>query len=88
MKDQKRPLFAAIVHGLFNASGLTLLFVYCIYQNGPIAGLIALLLAALCGLAMIYNEVKDTQVPKWLGALHGVLSLTGLVLLLIFALGH
>jgi hypothetical protein len=88
MRDRKRPPFVIFIHGMFATAGLTLFCVYCFYQPGPLASLTILLIAALCGLVLIYNDITGRPVPKWLGILHGALALVGFVLLLVFAFAH
>jgi hypothetical protein len=46
-------------------------------------------IAALGGFIMMARDVTGKSIPKWLAVVHGLLAVTGFVLLLVFAFnGH
>jgi hypothetical protein len=86
MRDRQTPRSIAIVHGLFALTGLILLITY---SNGseasPLVSLVVFTIAALGGLVLIYKDVIEKQVPKWLALTHGLTALIGFSFLVVFA---
>jgi hypothetical protein len=86
LRDKQTPKSIAFIHGLFAVSGLILLIVYCIRnQPGPGLSIGIFVVAALGGLVLIYKDLTENKVPKWLGIVHGLAAVTGYITLLVFA---
>ena len=80
------PTAAAFMHGLLAFTSLILLSVYTFgHPPGPWPSLIIFSLAATGGLFMIYRNITEQPIPKWLAIAHGLTAITGFALLLIFA---
>ena len=86
LRDKQTPKGIAIVHGLFAATGLILLLTY---SNGseqsPIVSIVVFVIAALGGLILVYKDVVEKQVPKWLAITHGLTAVIGFAFLILFA---
>jgi hypothetical protein len=86
LKDKETPKAVVISHGLLAATGLVLLVVYVFnHRPGPVEALILFVLAATGGFIMAYRDFTGKKVPKWLAVAHGMLAVTGFVVLLFFA---
>jgi hypothetical protein len=86
LREKETPKLVSAIHGLFAVSGLILLIVYCTkYQPGPGLSIGIFVVAALGGLILIYKDLTEKKVPKWLGIVHGLAAVTGYVTLLVFA---
>jgi uncharacterized membrane protein len=71
------------------AAALITLIVYSTKnQPSPITSIILFVIAALGGLVLFYRDVTGQTVPKWLAVLHGLLAVTGFILLLVFTFGN
>jgi hypothetical protein len=87
LRDKQTPKLVAAIHGLFAVSGLILLIVYCTkYNPGPGLSIGIFVVAALGGFVLIYKDLTEKKVPKWLGIVHGLTALTGYIILLVFAM--
>lgn len=88
LRNQARPRALMIMHGLFAATGLVLLLSY-VFRNkpGPMESAILFVIAALGGITMAVRELGGKTVPKWLAVIHGLVAVSGFILLLIFTLG-
>ena len=81
------PRGVLILHGLFAATGLGLLIYYVMgNEPGPMEAMILFIIAALGGFVMVSRELTGKPVPKWLAVVHGLLAVSGFILLLVFAL--
>jgi hypothetical protein len=87
LRDKQTPKLVSAIHGLFAVSGLILLIVYCTkYNPGPGLSIGIFVVAALGGFVLIYKDLTEKKVPKWLGIVHGLTAVTGYITLLVFAL--
>ena len=87
LRGKTTPKGVSMMHGLLAVTALILLFVYAgLHPPGPIASIIVFCMAATGGIVLIYRDVTDKPIPKWLGIGHGLLAITGFVLLILFAL--
>ncbi|MGY3264440.1 MULTISPECIES: hypothetical protein [unclassified Lysobacter] len=85
------PAWLAMVHGLFAASGVTLL-AYAVFTGAAPAmaslGLLLLLLAAAGGAVMsLVYKWHDRLLPGWLVAAHATLAVCGFLCVLAAAYG-
>ena len=86
--EDRKFLMVSIFDVLLSSAGLPLLTVYTVSQHGPVLCLIILILAMLLGLSIVYREITNKPVPKWLIGLHIALSFIGFGLLLFFVIAH
>jgi len=87
LRGKTTPKGVSMMHGLLAVTALILLFVYAgLHPPGPIASIIVFCMAATGGIVLIYRDVTEKPIPKWLGIGHGLLAITGFVLLILFAL--
>ena len=87
LRGKTTPKGVSMMHGILAVTALILLFVYAgLNPPGPVPSIIAFCLAAMGGLVLIYRDVTDKPIPKWLGIGHGLLAITGFVLLVLYAL--
>ncbi len=86
LRNKETSTGIAMIHGLFAATGIILLIVYCSGNNsGPLISIIIFSIAALGGLIMVYRKSTGKKIPKWLGILHGLTAVIGFTFLLYFA---
>jgi hypothetical protein len=87
MGEEKPPRWAVYTHGLFAASALVLLLVQA--MSGPGANLrtslVFFIIAALGGFYLFARDLKGKVGPGWLAMVHGLVAVTGFVLLLFVA---
>jgi hypothetical protein len=79
------PLALAILHGLVAASGLVVLLLAVLkigIGGAPTVALAFFLLAALGGFALLSFHLRGRALPNGLVAGHGLLAVTGFVVLL------
>ena len=88
VKGRTVPVPAALVHGLFAASGLVVLIVTLLGGDHPgvaIASLVLFVAAALGGFLLFGLHVTGKKLPLPLIAVHALAAVTAFVLLLVFA---
>jgi hypothetical protein len=88
LKERQRPKAIAFAHGTLAVSGVIVLIVYSLKNPGPVGSLVVFAMAAMGGFVMIYKDLTTGHVPKWLGIVHGLLAITGFILLIAFAAGN
>lgn len=85
LRSKETPKAAVFAHGVMAAAGLVLLLLYVLDNGpGPWESLILFVLAATGGFYMFYRDLTGRPIPKWLAVGHGLLAVTGFVLLLVF----
>lgn len=85
LQNKETSKLIAFVHGAFVASALVMLLIYVVnHIPSPIESLIFFILAALGGFILIYRDLTGKSIPKWLAVAHGLIAITGFVLLIIF----
>jgi hypothetical protein len=87
LQKKETPKFVAFIHGLFAATALVLLVVYaCNNEHAGLTECIVLfVLAALGGSVLIVRDLTGRSLPKWLALGHGLIAVSGFVLLLVRA---
>ena len=82
------PRSIGYVHGILATAAFVLLVIYYAahLSGGPEWASRFLVVAAIVGFVFFGIHLGRSRPPLWLGALHGVLALAGLVLLFAFAL--
>jgi hypothetical protein len=88
LRGKETPKAIVFTHGPVAAIGIILLVVY-LFKGGPDPweSLVLFVLAAMGGLYMISRDLTGRPIPRWLAVVHGLLAVTGFVLLLVFAFG-
>lgn len=88
LQDKATPKGIAFTHGLFVVAAVIMLIIYISdHPPGPIESLIAFIVAALGGLIVFYRDITGKKIPKWLAVVHGLVAVTGFVLLIVFTFG-
>ena len=88
LQNKEIPKVIALIHGLFAATGLVLLIIYCLYYTpGPIESVTVFAIAGMGGLILIYIDLSGNKIPGWLAVVHGTAAVTGFILLLMFGFG-
>ena len=86
LKGKETPKAVVFTHGPLAVIGVVLLIVYAFERPpGPMESIIIFLIAAAGGLMMIARDLTGKAIPKWLAVLHGLLAVSGFILLLVFA---
>lgn len=89
LQNKETPKVVAFVHGGFVAVALVLLIVYLVKNsNGPVESAVLFVIAALGGTVLIYRDMTGKKIPKWLAVAHGLVAVSGFVILLFFAFGN
>lgn len=87
-RGKETPKAVSLIHGLLAVTGLVLLIVYCTgHDPAPVESIVVFVIAALGGFVLIYKDLTG-KIPKWLGVAHGLIAVTGFILLLVFAFGR
>lgn len=87
LRDTRPPRMAVILHGLFAATALGLLINYIIgNEPGPVESTVLFTIAALGGFIMVTRDLTGRSVPKWLAVAHGLLAISGFIMLVVFTL--
>ena len=84
LQNKETPKFVTLLHGLFAATALVILIIYAC-NDGPdmLASIILFVMAALGGFILVYRDITAKKIPKWLALAHGLLAVTGFVILLV-----
>jgi hypothetical protein len=89
LRGKETPKAIVFTHGPLAVVGLVLLILYITGEGpDPVESLVLFVLAALGGLYMVFRDLTGKPIPKILAVGHGLLAVSGLVLLLIFAFNH
>ena len=86
LRGKETPKAVVFTHGPLAAIGIILLIVYLLKDGpDPWESLTLFVLAALGGAYMVFRDLTGRPFPKLLAIGHGLLAVTGFVLLLVFA---
>src|SRR6478735_4655324 len=78
MREKETPKGASIINGLFTATGLCLLILYCAdTHGGPLVSIMVFSIAALGGLVLLYRDLTGRKIPKWLGLMQEMVAVGG-----------
>lgn len=89
LSGRETPKAVVFTHGPLAAAGLVLLIIYSLKRGpGPVESIILFAIAAAGGLMMAKRDLTGQEVPRWLAITHGLLAITGFILLLIFAFSN
>jgi hypothetical protein len=80
----KTPRGVVYTHGLFAASGLVLLLVKALQHPAQslTTSLVFFVIAALGGFFLFFRDLAGRSRPIWLAIVHGLLAVTGFIILL------
>lgn len=85
LRTKQTPKALVIGHGLLAVTGVVLLIIYSIGQGpDPIESIILFLIAATGGLILVSRDFMGKTIPKWLAAVHGLVAISGFIMLLVF----
>lgn len=85
IRNKQMPRGLVILQGLFTVLGLGLLIFYSAgHEAAPWVSFLVILLAALAGLVLFYQDVTGKAVPKWLAILQTLTAIVGYTILLVF----
>ena len=88
LKGKETPKAVVFTHGPLAVIGLVLLVIYAFqHKPGPIEAIILFAVAASGGFFMLYRDLTNKPIPKWLAVVHGLLAVAGFAMLLYFAFG-
>jgi hypothetical protein len=86
LRSKGTPKGLTLIHGVFAALAIILLIIYCVKNNAALwEVLIIFILAATGGFILNFRDLMGKKVPKWFAILHGLLAVTGFVILWMFA---
>ncbi len=86
LRNKETPKAIVFTHGPLAVIGLILLIIYTFRQGpNPIESIILFTIAAIGGIVLVWKDITHQQVPKWLAIVHGLVAVSGFILLLIFA---
>lgn len=86
LKNKHTPKFLALIHGPLAFTALILLIIYsCLAHSAPVISIVLFALAAAGGLILIFRDITGKPIPKGLAIGHGLLAITGFILLIWFA---
>ena len=86
LQGKETPKGVVFSHGSLAVAALILVIIYVFKERpGPIEAIILFVIAASAGLVMVIRDLSGKTVPKWLAIIHGLIAVTGLIFLLVFA---
>ena len=87
MQGKKPPRPLVFIHGPLAAAGIIILTAYILSSvYGPTASLYVFIAAALGGFFLAYRDFTGKTIPKGVALIHGMIAVTGFILLLAFIL--
>jgi len=82
IRFKQTPKVVIVVHGILSMAGFILLLFYC---PGTVIITLFFMVATICGVILLYQDLTGAKFTKWLCYAHGIMTIAGLVLLLIYA---
>jgi hypothetical protein len=87
LRRKNTPKGLAFTHGGLAGVGITLLIIYSFYHTPtPMESLALLIIAAMGGFVLIYKDLTGKPIPKLFAIGHGIIAISGLILLCFFSL--
>jgi len=83
-KRNHAPAFSAICHGALVGVGLLLLIIYVVTSHISLTPLYIFLATAAGGLFLMSRDVTKKRVPLFIGIIHGIAGISGIVCLIYF----
>ena len=88
LRNKETPKLVALVHGAIGATALALLIVYNFRHPGFIAAIALFVVAATGGFVLVARDLTGKPLPKWLALAHGLIAVSGFVVLLVLAFNN
>ena len=86
LQGKPTPKPSVFIHGPVAAVALVLLIIYAVNNTGgPIASIVIFIIAALGGIILFTNDMRQKPGPKALALIHASAAVIAFVILLIFA---
>lgn len=89
LRNKPTPKPVVLFHGLFVATALVLVLIAFFTGQQDKLLLISIVLfviAALGGFTMLFTDLLQKPIPKWLAILHPILAAIGLIVLIMYVL--
>lgn len=89
LRDKPTPKPIVLFHGLFVATGLVLVLIaFLTGQQDKLLGISLglFIIAALGGFTLLFKDLLNKPIPKWLAVLHPLVAASGLVVLIVYVL--
>ncbi len=87
LRGKETPKGIVFLHGPLAGAALIILIIYVVKNTiSPAPSMILFIVAAIGGVIMVIRDFTGKPVPKPLAVAHGLIAITGFVLLVIFAL--
>jgi hypothetical protein len=88
-KNKNTMMPVSLLHGLFAASGITLLIIYASGQpeRSPVTSIVLFCIAAVGGLTLFARDMMNKSLPKPLVIAHAGVAIISFVVLLMAAFG-
>jgi hypothetical protein len=88
LQKKETPKFVAFIHGGFVVIALIMLGFYNSNHPGLMDCIILFVVAAAGGLVLFMRDLSSKPIPRWLAVVHGLIAVTGFVVLLVHAFGN
>ncbi len=73
------------MHGPIAALALIILIIYVLNNDvSPVASMVLFIIAAVGGVILVIRDFTGKSLPKPLAIMHGLIAVTGFVLLILF----
>lgn len=89
LRNQPTPKPVVLFHGLFVATALVLVLIAFFTGQQDKLLLISLglfVIAAIGGFTMLFTDLLNKPIPKWLAIIHPLVAASGLVVLIVYVL--
>lgn len=88
LKRIETPKGVALMHGAFGATGIILLIIYSFSNPYALISLGVFIVAALGGFFIFFCDILGKKIPQVIGIIHGLVAISGLILLITFCYNH
>jgi hypothetical protein len=86
LQNKQTPKGIALIHGFFAATALILVIIHAVVNQVDMIQIIVLFaLAALGGFVLFARDIMGKSLPKSLAVVHGLLAVSGIIFLLMYA---
>jgi len=87
LRGKETPKGIVFLHGPIAATALILLIIYVVNNTvSPVPSMVLFIIAAIGGVILVIRDFTRKSVPKSLAVVHGLIAVTGLILLIMFVL--
>ncbi|OFY85772.1 MAG: hypothetical protein A3F72_21595 [Bacteroidetes bacterium RIFCSPLOWO2_12_FULL_35_15] len=86
LRKKETPKLVTMIHGALVALAFVLLIKYASQMGSGLLGTITFFsIAIVFGLTLIYRDLTGKSLPLWFAVCHGLLAVTGFILLVVYA---